>query len=45
MPSLKVKVLRDMCKHFVLAFKMRDTKTTLLAKMEEMISEWSCNAV
>ena len=45
LPSLKVKVLRDMCKHFELAFKIRDTKTTLLAKMEEMISEWSCNAV
>ena len=45
LPSLKVKVLRDMCKHFELAFKMRDTKTTLLAKMKEMISEWSCNEV
>ena len=45
LPSLKVKMLRDMCKHFELAFKMRYTKTTLLAKMEEIISEWSCNAV
>ena len=29
-----------MCEHFGLAFKMRDTKAALLAKMEEMISEW-----
>ena len=45
LPSLKVKILRDMCKHFHLSFKMRDTKAALLAKMEEMISEWSCYAV
>ena len=45
LPSLKVKILRDMCKHFHLSFKMRDTKAALLAKMEEMISECSCYAI
>ena len=44
-PNLKVKILREMCKHFELAFKMRDTEAALLAKIEEMISEWSCYAV
>ena len=45
LPSLKVKILRDMCKHFHLSLKMRDTKAALLAKMEEMISECSCYAI
>ena len=45
LPSLKVKILRDMCKHFHLLFKMRDTKAALLAKMEEIISECSCYAI
>ena len=43
--SLKVKMLRDICKHFELAFKMQDTKAALLAKMEEMISECSYYAI
>ena len=45
LPSLKVKMLRDMCKHFELAFKMQDTNAAPLAKMEEMISECSCFAI
>ena len=45
LPSLKVKMLRDMCKHFELAFKMQDTNAAPLAKMEEMISECSCYAI
>ena len=45
LPSLKVKMLRDMCKHFELAFKMQDTNAAPLAKMEEMISECSCYAM
>ena len=45
MPSLKVKMLSDMYKHFELAFKMRDTNAAPLAKMEEMISECSCYAI
>ena len=44
MPSLKVKMLSDMYKHFELAFKMRDTNAPL-AKMEEKISECSCYAI
>ena len=43
--SPQVKIPREMCKHFELAFKMRDTKASLPAKMVEMISEWSCYAV
>ena len=45
LPSLKVKMLRDMCKHFEVAFKMRHTNAGLLAKMEEMILECSCYAI
>ena len=45
LPSLKVKMLRDMCKHFELAFKMQDTNAAPLAKMEEMISECRCYAL
>ena len=45
LPSLKVKMLRDMCKHFELAFKMQDTNAAPLAKMEEMISECRCYAI
>ena len=45
LPSLKVKMLKDMCKHFELAFKMQDTNVAPLAKMEEMISECSCFAI
>ena len=46
LPSLKVKMLRDMCKHFELAFKMHDTNAAPLAKMREgMMSECSCYAI
>ena len=37
LPSLKVKMLRDTCKHFELAFKIQDTNVAPLAKMEEII--------
>ena len=43
--SPKVKMLRDICEHFELAFKMQDTNAAPLAKMEEMISECSCYAI
>ena len=45
LPSLKVKILRDMCKHFELAFKMQDTNAAALAKMEEVILDCSCHAI
>ena len=45
LPSLKVKMLRDMYKRFELAFKMQDKNAAPLVKMEEMISECSCYAI
>ena len=45
LPSLKVKMLRDTCKYFELAFKMQDKNAAPLVKMEEMISEFSCYAI
>ena len=45
LPSLKVKMLREMCEHFDLAFKMQVTNAAPLAKMEDMISESSCYAI
>ena len=45
LPSLKVKMLRDMYKHFELAFKVQDTNAAPLAKMEEVISGCGCYAI
>ena len=45
LPSLKVKMLRDMGKHFELAFRMQDTNAAPLAIMEGMMSECSCYAI
>ena len=45
LPSLKVKMLRDMYKRFELAFKMQDKNAAPHVKMEEMISECSCYAI
>ena len=45
LPSFKVPMLREMCKHFDLSVRSKDTKAVLLSKMKEMISECSCNAM
>ena len=44
LPSLKVKMLRDMCEHFDLAFKMQDTNAAPLAKMDFGV-QLLCNLV
>jgi len=43
LPTFKVKMLRDICTHFDLPFRSRDTKAVLVTKVKEMISECSCN--
>ena len=44
LPAFKVKMLREICTHFDLPFRSRDTKAVLVSKLKEMISECSCNA-
>jgi hypothetical protein len=41
--SFKVKMLKQICNHFELPFKSRDIKADLVAKIEEMAQECSCN--
>lgn len=43
LPTFKVKMLREICTHFDLPFRSRDTKAVFVAKVKEMISECSCN--
>ena len=44
LPTFKVTMLREMCKHFDLSFRSKDTKAVLVSKVKEMICECSCNA-
>jgi len=43
LPTLKAKMLRQICTHFDLPFQFRDTKAVLVTKVKEMVSECSCN--
>jgi len=43
LPTFKVKMLKEICSHFHLPFRSRDTKAVLVTKVKEMASECSCN--
>jgi len=43
LPTFKVKMLREICSHFDLPFRSRDTEAVLVTKVKEMVSECSCN--
>ena len=43
LPTFKVKMLREICTHFDVPFRSRDTKAVLVTKVKEMVSECSCN--
>ena len=43
LPTFKVKMLREICSHFDLPFRSRDTKAVLVTKVKGMVSECSCN--
>ena len=40
--SFKVKMLREICKHFEISFNTRDTKSALVQKLSEMVRDCSC---
>ena len=40
--SFKVKMLREICKHFEISFNTRDTKSALVQKLSELVRDCSC---
>ena len=38
----KVKMLREMCKHFEIPSNLRDTKSSLVKKLSQMVEDCSC---
>ena len=40
--SFKVKMLREICKHFEISFNARDSKSALVQKLSEMVRDCSC---
>ena len=43
LPTFKVKMLREICTHFDVQFRSRDTKAVLVTKVKEVVSECSCH--